>query len=68
MKSYQKHEQTRTSIALFILSVVIAVVCLSVVFLYIKCDDTAKVFWSDAKTSGKELKSYVTRLIGSNTT
>jgi hypothetical protein len=68
MKSYQKHEQTRTSIALFILSVVIAVVCISVAFLGIKCDDAAKVFWADAKTSGKELKTYVTRLISSGTT
>jgi len=65
MKSYQKHEVTRTSIALFILSVVIAVVCILVAMLGIICDNNAKEFWSNVKTSGKELKDYVTRFIDS---
>ena len=51
MKSYQKHEVTRTSIALFILSVVIAVVCILVAMLGIICDNNAKEFWSNVKTS-----------------
>lgn len=68
MESYQKHEATRTSIALFILSLVIVAICILVAMLGIKCDDVTKEFWSNVKTSGKELKDYVTRCINSITT
>ena len=67
MKNYKEHEQTRTSLVLPILSIVLAVTFILVVVLCVKCENAVKVFWSDAKTSGKELKTYVTRLISSST-